>query len=214
MNRVGILVLGTTLAALSCDWGTFSAAAQTATAPAARRHGVLFTKVDKTWDSSKLKEGDTVEVEMASAIKLPDGTVVPKGSKVTGHVTAAKARSKGDQESELTVTFDELNAANGRQLAVEGTLQAVFPPPDERDPRYSSGMINENESGSGGLIGEAKNGASMDSDTKPQFVIDTRSVGAHGIDDLRLHNGVLTSMGKRVKLGDGVRIILRAEFLP
>ena len=91
-------------------------------------------KVTKTLDSSKLKEGDAVEVETAGSFKLPDGTLVPKGSKLTGHVTAAKARSKGDSDSELTVTFDKLNITSGKQLSIKGAVQAVFPPAEEADP--------------------------------------------------------------------------------
>ena len=53
---------------------------------------------------------------------------------MTGHVTAAKARSKGDSDSHLTVAFDKLNVTNGKQLSVKGTVQAVFPPAEEADP--------------------------------------------------------------------------------
>ena len=49
-------------------------------------------KVTRTLDSSKLKEGDTVEVETAGSSSCPDGTLVPKGSKLAGRVTAAKAQ--------------------------------------------------------------------------------------------------------------------------
>ena len=42
--------------------------------------------------------------------KLPDGTLVPKGSKLKGHRHCFKsARSKGDTDSQLTVAFDKLN---------------------------------------------------------------------------------------------------------
>ena len=93
MNRVSIALLA--LAASLC-FGQAVASAQSATTPVATGHGAFPVKVTKTLDSSKLKEGDAVEVETAGSFKLPDGTLVPKGSKLTGHVTAAKARSKGD----------------------------------------------------------------------------------------------------------------------
>src|ERR1700760_3258426 len=99
MNRSGIMVLGMVLAASLCY-------AQDSTSSSAQGrvvgHGSFPVKVVKTLDSSKLKEGDSVEVATAGAFKLADGTLVPKGTKLTGHITAAKARSKGDSDSELT----------------------------------------------------------------------------------------------------------------
>ncbi len=151
MNRIGIVALSAVFAASFC-YGQVAAAAPAQAVPAAVGHGVLFTKVDKTLDSSKLKEGDAIEVEMASGIKLPDGTVVPKGSKVMGHIVAAKARSKGDPESQLTVTFDKLNVANGKQLSVKGVVQAVFPAPDEQmDPSVTGAPTTAAGGSAGGL---------------------------------------------------------------
>ena len=221
MNRIGILVLGSALAAAFLS---ASAAAQAAAAPAAAGHGVLFTRVDKTWDSSKLKEGEAVEVEMASGIKLPDGTVVPKGSKLTGHVMAAKARSKGDPESKLTVTFDKLSAANGKQLAVKGTVQAVFPPPDEVDPGIPGSSSHQGMAGSGPTAGappppdytptsDIKNGSNSSSSAGVQPAMNPKSTGVQGIHDLSLEDGTLNSKGKQVKVGGGDRVVVRIDIL-
>ena len=98
MNRIGIVVLDAMLAASLC-YGQGSNPAPAQGSPAAIGHGAFPVRVIKTLDSSKLKEGDAVEVETAGSFKLPDGTLVPKGSKLTGHITAAKARSKGDPDS-------------------------------------------------------------------------------------------------------------------
>src|SRR6266567_4460100 len=115
MNRLGTVVFGVLLASSLC-YGQASGPT-----PAAVGHGAFPVKVIKTLDSSKLKEGDMVEVETAGSFKLPDGTLVPKRSKLTGQVTLAKARSKGDPDSQLTLTFDKLNVMNGKQLSIKGT---------------------------------------------------------------------------------------------
>src|SRR5579872_7176961 len=127
MNRVGIAL---TLAASLC-FGQAVASAQQSAAPAATGHGAFPVKVTKTLDSSKLKDGDTFEVETAGSFKLADGTLVPKGSKISGHVTTAKARSKGDPDSQLTLAFDKLNISGGKQLSLKGDVQAVYPPAEE-----------------------------------------------------------------------------------
>src|ERR1019366_8370355 len=133
MNRVSSGALVVLLEALMC-FGQTATPPQAAT-PKAIGHGAFPVKVTKTLDSSKLKEGDAVEVETAGSFKLADGTLVSQGTKLTGHVATSKARAKGDAESELTVVFDKLNLANGKQLLVKGSIQAVFSaPPDDTNP--------------------------------------------------------------------------------
>lgn len=229
MNRTGIVVLGVMLAAASLSYGQASPTAPAQAVPAAVGHGAFPVKVVKTLDSSKLKDADAVEVETAGAFKLPDGTLVPKGSKLTGHVISAKARSKGDPDSELTVAFDKLNIANGKQLSIKGTVQAVFPAPDEQmDPSItgaattaaggSAGGVGPTGAGVGGgasasvgVVTNSKSGSSADSDSRSQTAATPQSVGVHGM-DLQLDNGALTSKGKSVKLGGGVRMVVHVDI--
>lgn len=178
-------------------------------------HGAFPVKVTRTLDSSKLKEGDAIEVETAGSFKLPDGTLVPKGSKLAGHVMAAKARSKGDSESELTVVFDKLNVVNGKQLSVKGAVQGVFPPADQVDP----GLPGTSSHQGGGLpmpdykpTTDIKTGVNTQSNSGVPASTDPKAVGVHGFDNLELKDGVLTSNGKNVKLGTGVRMIVRVDI--
>jgi hypothetical protein len=215
MNRIGIAILGAVFAA-SLSYGQGKAPA------AIVGHGAFPVKVLKTLDSSRLKEGDTVEVETAGGFKLPDGTLVPKGSKLTGHVTAAKARSKGDPDSQLILTFDRLTITNGKQLSVKGTVQAVFPPADVPQPEVPRASTSPGGNGmSGGAVGvspdykpmtDIKTGSSPDAN-RANPVADPKSVGVQGFDNLQLDNGVLSSKGKNVKLGDGVRMIVHVDIL-
>lgn len=210
MNRVSIALLA--LAASLC-FGQAVASAQSAATPVATGHGAFPVKVTKTLDSSKLKEGDAVEVETAGSFKLPDGTLVPKGSKLMGHVMAAKARSKGDSDSELTVTFDKLNITSGKLLSIKGTVQAVFPPAEEADPQMA-GAASIAAGGGIGSVGtvETKSGSNTESENHPQPVAKPQAMGVQGIHNLELNDGVLTSKGKNVKLGDGVRMIVRVDI--
>lgn len=212
MNRVSIALLA--LGASLC-FGQAVASAQSAATPAATGHGAFPVKVTKTLDSSKLKEGDAVEVETAGTFKLPDGTLVPKGSKLTGHVTASKARSKGDSDSELTVTFDKLNITSGKQLSIKGAVQAVFPPAEEADPQMAgkaSGAAGGGYTGpTVGTVTNDKSGSNMEG-AGGEPAVNPKSVGVQGIHNLELNDGVLTSKGKNVKLGDGVRMIVRVDI--
>jgi hypothetical protein len=146
--------------------------------------------------------------------------LVPKESKLRGHVVAAKARSKGDPVSQLTLAFDALNVLNSTPLAVKGVIQAVFAPADEPPPNVPGASTAPGVSGMRGGAGrltpdykpmsEIKTG--VDSGTKGSGEMTPQSVGVEGIRDLSLDNGVLSSKGKQVKLGGAVRMIVRAEI--
>jgi hypothetical protein len=211
MNRTGIIVLGMLLTA-SLGYGQDSTSASSQRTPVAIGHGAFPVKVIKTLDSSKLKEGDAVGVETAGSFKLPDGTLVPKGSKLTGQVTVAKARSKGDSDSQLTVTFNKLNIADGKQLSIKGTVQAVFPSPDEADPGVAGGQAISHAAGLGAPPSDSKVGVSTESSSMSQSSMDSKAVGVQGMHGLELKDGVLTSKGKSVKLGDGVRMIVHVDI--
>jgi hypothetical protein len=216
MKRIGIGVLGAALAASLC-YGQASTSAPAQAATAATGHGAFPVKVIKTLDSSKLKDGDAIEVETAGSFKLPDGTLVPKGSKLEGQVTAAKARSKGDSDSQLNVSFNKLDIVNGKQLAIKGMVQAVFPPAEEAAPQMAgkaSGAAGGGYTGPTiGTVTDDKSGSSMQSSSNGDPAMNSKSVGVQGIHDLDLDSGVLTSKGKNVKLSSGVRMIVHVDIL-
>ena len=222
MDKIRVVSLSAVLAVFVC-LGQGSALAAAQAALAATGHGAFPVRLTKTLDSSKLKEGETIEVETAGSFKLADGTLVSKGSKLMGHVTAAKSRSKGDPESQLALAFDKLNLANGKQLSIKGTVQAVFPPAEEQSPNMSTAGTSLGGSQGGGGLGAAanaggvgvtnsKSGSDMQSASTGKSVMDSKSTGVQGIHDLQLDNGVLTSKGKQVKLVNGIRMIVHVDI--
>lgn len=190
---------------------------QEAASPVAVGHGSFPVKVTKTLDSSKLKEGDSVALETSGSFKLPDGTLVPKGSKMLGHVTTAKAKSKGDTESELVIALDRLDIVQGKELTVKGTVQAVFPPADEPDPGMPA--TSSHQGGPGTVPApdyrpttDIKTGVATENSPSAQPASDPKSTGVHGFHDLSLEDGVLRSKGKNVKLGNGVQLIVHVDI--
>ncbi len=186
-------------------------------APQRLGHGAFPVKVIKTLDSSKLKPGDVVEFKTAGIFALPSGTRVPEGAKVTGHVTEAKARSKGDPQSDLSIAFDQINLGNGKQLAVKGTIQAVGSNPDEDNPTGASGPSMAKTGGPGAAgwtpTTDIKSGSNMQTVNTASPLLNPKSTGVQGLHGLQLgSDGVLTSDGKHVKLDPGTRIVVRAEI--
>jgi hypothetical protein len=162
-------------------------------------------KVIRPLDSSKLKPGDVVEFKTTGAFVLPSGTLVPEGAKVTGHITEAKARSKGDSQSDLGVVFDQISLGGDKQLAVKGTIQAIAASEPEEGPGVANGPSMARSSGPGGA------GWTPTTDIKP--LLTPKSTGVQGMHSLQLgSDGVLTSDGKHVKLDTGVRIIVVGQI--
>jgi len=160
----------------------------------------------KSVDSKKLKEGDGVDAKVTSDIHTADGMTIPRGSKVIGHVTVAKARSKGDAESALGIVFDKISRQGGEDTPIKSVIQAVAPNP-------SSGADSAGGIGYGGLS-EATTKPPVPTQTKPSVpILNEQSTGVLGIKNLQLGpDGVLTSSGKEVKLDSGTRILLNVTL--
>jgi hypothetical protein len=85
----------------------------------------INAKLDRALDSKKAKPGDKVEAKTTSDTKSEGRTVIPRGSKLIGHVTQASARSKGDAQSSLGMVFDQVVLKNGQSVPLAATIQAV-----------------------------------------------------------------------------------------
>src|SRR3984957_19484988 len=76
-------------------------------------------------DSKKAKPGDPVAAHTTEPKKSNGKTVIPKGSKLVGHVTQASARAKGDSESALGIVFDKAILKNGQEVPLNVAIQAL-----------------------------------------------------------------------------------------
>src|SRR3984893_2347829 len=103
-----------------------SASAQNGQANAALASGTAFNAaLSSPIDSKKCKPGDPVNAHSTEAIKSEGKTVIPKGSKLVGHVTQASARGKGESESSLGIVFDKAILKNGEEIPLNAGIQAM-----------------------------------------------------------------------------------------
>jgi len=58
-------------------------------------------------------------------VKSEGKTVIPKGSKLVGHVTQASARTEGESESALGIVFDKAILKNGQEIPLSAGIQAL-----------------------------------------------------------------------------------------
>jgi hypothetical protein len=76
-------------------------------------------------DSKKAKPGDPVAARTTEPTKSNGKTVIPRGSKLVGHVTQASARSKGDSQTALGIVFDKAILKNGQEMPLNVAIQAL-----------------------------------------------------------------------------------------
>lgn len=76
-------------------------------------------------DSKKARAGDRVSARTAEAVTSEGKVVLPKGTKLLGHVTQASARAKGDTESSLTITFDRAILKGGQEVPLSVVIRAL-----------------------------------------------------------------------------------------
>jgi len=85
----------------------------------------LNAQLSQPIDSKKCKAGDPVTARTTESAKSEGKTVLPKGTKLVGHVTRASARSKGDADSALGVQFDRAILKDGREIPLQASIQAL-----------------------------------------------------------------------------------------
>src|SRR5713101_191230 len=104
-----------------------AASAQNGQANASLASGTAFNAaLSSPLDSKKCKSGDPVNAHTTEAAKSEGKAVIPKGSKLVGHVTQASARAKGESESSLGIVFDKAILKNGQEIPLNNvTIQAI-----------------------------------------------------------------------------------------
>jgi hypothetical protein len=106
--------------------GSGSASAQNEQTNASLGSGAAINaELSAPIDSKKAKPGDPVAARTTEPTKSNGKTVIPKGSKLVGHVTQASSRAKGDSESALGIVFDRAILKNGQEVPLNVAIQAL-----------------------------------------------------------------------------------------
>lgn len=85
-------------------------------------NGELVSKLD----SKTAKTGDSVVVQTKASAKTADGTEIPKGSKLVGHVIGAQPGGAGEN-SQVALLFDHLELKGGQSVPIHSQIQSISP---------------------------------------------------------------------------------------
>jgi Bacterial conjugation TrbI-like protein len=218
-----------------------SAADQAGSAKRIAPGSIIPVELTKTVDAKKAKQGDEVVAKVPEDLKSNSGqVVVPKDTRVIGHVTEVQARNKEQKESELGIVFNRAVMKDGTEMQMPMSIQAIIGQQNNNNNQQAgastaqpnestAGMPNPNAAGSRGGMGgsgapannppagdnssQASNGPSK----RPQITSQTE--GVIGISNLKLEstapNGtqgsLVTSEKNNVKLESGTMMLLKVN---
>jgi hypothetical protein len=86
-------------------------------------NGELVSKLD----TKTAKTGDSVVIQTKASAKTTDGTEIPKGSKLVGHVVGVHASAAGDN-SQVALQFDHLELKGGQSMTIHSEIQSIALP--------------------------------------------------------------------------------------
>lgn len=107
--------------------GSASAQANNSDSASVRFEPVKCELVSKL-DSKSAKAGDAVVVKTTEKLVTAEGSVVPKGARLVGHVTDVQAHGENHADSSMTIAFDRAELKRGQTLAIHSVIESIAPP--------------------------------------------------------------------------------------
>ena len=88
----------------------------------------VLVELTKSVNTKKVQTGDVIRADVTQDVLVHGQIIIPRGSKLIGHITEAKIRSQSDKESLLGLIFDKVLLKGGREIDFNGTVGALAPP--------------------------------------------------------------------------------------
>jgi hypothetical protein len=107
-------------------------------------------------DSKTAKVGDRVVLKTAEKVQTSDGTVIPRGTRLVGHVTEVQAYDQQHGPARIAIAFDHAELKNGQSIAVHTLIRRVSPSASS----MTASQINDDNM-MGMPVGVAANGGRM-----------------------------------------------------
>jgi len=201
---------------------------------------IIPAALSKSVDAKKAKPGDKIEAKITMDLLSNGKVVIPRDTKVIGHVTEAKSRTKESPDSRVGMSFDRVSLKDGRELSIRAAIQAMGPslnnavaPGSDQLGQRPTGMSSAGPPDSRGSMGgsarpgeaagsplpdassrDASAGVSASEGSAPT-ALDPHSQGVVGLRGLSLspanQGSLVGSTTHNVHLDSGTQLILRTE---
>jgi hypothetical protein len=131
------------------------------------------TELTGRLDSRNAAVGQQVTAKTLEPAKLADGTALPRGTRLVGHVTRVQAHTQDQPYAKLAISFDRAELKDGQSVALRSVIRMVTPPAsaaatasvpmmaDEQAGPVGAGTSAGGGMGSGGARGGAGAGGGL-----------------------------------------------------
>jgi hypothetical protein len=130
----------------------------------------LNVTLSDTLDAKKSKVGDAVNAKVTEDLKAGGAVIIPKGSRLTGHVTQAQPVGDAGSKASLGLTFEHAELKDGHQIPLQTGLFALASPEgvsngggsSSSGAGFNSGGFGGGSANSGSLVSNAGHAATDD----------------------------------------------------
>jgi len=143
----------------------------------------LIAKFAVKLSSRNAKAGDVVAAKVVKAGRLPDGTVIPKGSKILGKIGSVQSKKDGNGNSLMTFRLDQVEIKDGAVVPIHGLVVAIGPPMAPKDLFGANSVMNRGGTGSSNGLdpntGQGTAGAMDEDNIRLGSTLQDVSLGRH-----------------------------------
>lgn len=101
----------------------------------------VLAELTSKLDTKSAKAGDAVTAKTLAELKMIDGAMLPKGSKLSGKVTQVESKASGNGMASVSILFDQVTIKGGQSKPIQGVLVAISPRPSLSDESASSAAL-------------------------------------------------------------------------
>lgn len=142
------------------EYGNATAQAGQASASASQAASVS-AELSKKVDSKDAKVGDEVVAKTTAEARFSDGTKIPKGSRLVGHVTDVQAKTHDNHDAHIAFAFDHAVLKDGRDVPIHAMVRSISVPAPVTAPAGNDDMMAGGGGGGGARGGGGGGGVGM-----------------------------------------------------
>jgi hypothetical protein len=202
---------------------------------------IVSVELSKALDARKSKANDKIEARTSMDLLMHGQIVIPRNTKILGHVTEAKVHSKESPNSTVGIAFDRVLMKNGRELPLQAAVQAIARPlqpvlaipSDDRLSPATAGIPSASQGQRTAMAGVpsqppssyatlypagSASGTAPENTTPPSSTVSPLDPGSKGVVGMKGFSlstsgqvSVVSSITENVHLDSGTQLILRVQ---
>jgi hypothetical protein len=124
--------------------------------------------LERSVDARRAKPGDEVTAKANETFTTASGATIPRGSRLVGRVTEARAHARGESESasQLGIVFEKAELPDGREVPMQATIHALAAAKSQAEGELGSaphgaGTFGSSHASGGGFAGGGLGGSAI-----------------------------------------------------